>query len=46
MPLPLAHHTLVMAPLFAGPVVILAVALLIATRRDRRRQRGARDVGG
>lgn len=37
---PLAHHTLVMAPLFAGPVIILALALLIATRRDRRRNPG------
>jgi hypothetical protein len=35
-----------MAPLFAGPVVILAVALWIATRRDRRRHRGVRDVRG
>jgi hypothetical protein len=35
-----------MAPLFAGPVVILAVALWIATRRDRHRHRGARDAGG
>ena len=38
---PLAHHTLVMAPLFAGPVIILALALWIATRRDRRRNPGA-----
>ncbi len=43
---PLAHHTLVMAPLFAGPVVILAVALWIATRRDRRRHRDVGDVRG
>jgi hypothetical protein len=35
-----------MAPLFAGPVVILAVALWIATRRDRRRHRSLRDVRG
>ena len=42
---PLAHHTLVIdAPLFGGPVVILALALWIATRRDR--HRGSRDVGG
>ena len=43
---PLAHHTLVIdAPLFGGPVVILALALWIAIRRDRDRHRG-RDVGG
>jgi hypothetical protein len=39
--LPLAHHTLVLAPLFAGPVIILGLGLWIATWRDRRRHRGA-----
>ena len=35
----LAHagHILIDAPLFLGPVVLLAVALWVSTRRERRR---------
>ncbi|MEA2458193.1 MAG: hypothetical protein QOC95_1165 [Thermoleophilaceae bacterium] len=32
-----AGHILIDAPLFLGPVVILAVALYVSTRRERRR---------
>ena len=47
MTLPLAHfgHVLIDGPLFGGPVVILAVALWISTKRERRRQRDA-SAGG
>jgi hypothetical protein len=38
----LAHagHILIDAPLFLGPVVLLAVALYVSTRRERRRRAG------
>lgn len=41
MILPLAHfgHVLIDAPLFGGPIVVLIVALVISTRRERRRER-------
>jgi hypothetical protein len=37
---PLAHagHLLIDIPLFGGPVVILAVALMWSSRRERRRE--------
>ncbi len=34
-----AGHILIDAPLFLGPVVMLAVALYVSTRRERRRNR-------
>ena len=39
--IPLAHvgHVLIDAPLFGGPVVILAIALIWSSRAERRRQR-------
>jgi cytochrome c-type biogenesis protein CcmH/NrfF len=33
-----AGHILIDAPLFLGPVVLLALALWVSTRRERRRQ--------
>ena len=40
---PLAHmgHVLIDLPLFGGPVIFLAIALVWSTRRERRRQRTA-----
>jgi hypothetical protein len=35
-----AGHILIDAPLFLGPVVLLALALWVSTRRERRRQAG------
>jgi hypothetical protein len=37
---PLAHagHLLVDIPLFAGPIVLLVIALMWSTRHERRRQ--------
>ena len=32
-----AGHLLIDIPLFLGPVVLLAVALFVSTRRERRR---------
>jgi hypothetical protein len=32
-----AGHLLIDLPLFLGPVVVLAVALYVSTRRERRR---------
>jgi hypothetical protein len=39
---PLAHvgHLLIDIPLFLGPVVILVVALIWSSRRERRREQG------
>lgn len=39
MPLLIAHagHILIDAPLFLGPIVLLAGALWFSTRRERRR---------
>jgi hypothetical protein len=36
----LAHagHILIDAPLFLGPVVLIAIALYVSTRRERRRE--------
>jgi hypothetical protein len=38
----LAHagHILIDAPLFLGPVVLIAIALYVSTRRARHRERG------
>jgi hypothetical protein len=38
----LAHagHILIDAPLFLGPVVLIAIALYVSTRRERRRGGG------
>jgi hypothetical protein len=36
------HALLVDLPLFAGPVVLLAGALTVVTRRERRRARATR----
>jgi hypothetical protein len=37
---PLAHfgHVLIDAPLFGGPIVVLVIALMWSTRRERKRQ--------
>jgi hypothetical protein len=32
-----AGHLIVSIPLYAGPVILLALALVISTRRERRR---------
>jgi hypothetical protein len=43
---PFAHigHLLVDIPLFAGPIVLLVIALMWSTRHERRRQ--AKGPGG
>jgi hypothetical protein len=35
-----AGHILVDAPLFLAPVVLIAIALYVSTRRERRRRGG------
>ena len=35
-----AGHLLVSIPLYGGPVIMLGLALLVSTRRERRRSRG------
>ena len=42
MLIPLAHfgHVLIDLPLFGGPVIFLALALMWSTRRERRREQG------
>ena len=42
--IPFAHfgHVLIDLPLFGGPVIFLALALIWSTRHERRRERGGR----
>ena len=44
MLIPFAHFGLVLIdlPLFGGPVIFLALALMWSSRQERRRQRGRR----
>ncbi|TMK67900.1 MAG: hypothetical protein E6G53_01440 [Actinobacteria bacterium] len=44
MLIPFAHfgHVLIDLPLFGGPVIFLALALMWSSRQERRRERGRR----